>query len=252
MTEVDDLLEPLRADPATTAVLTDFDGTLSTIVEDPAAARPLGGAVEVLAALAERYHTVAVVSGRPVAFLAEHLPSTIDLVGVYGLEWLHRGEVVDHPDAAPWRAVVAAATEAATAELPDDVLVEAKGISVSLHYRTAPHRQDLIERWADARAAADGLALHPGKMNVELTPPVAIDKGTTVRALASGMRAACFLGDDIGDLPAFTALDELRTRGMDTATFAVRTPEAALGVLAAADAVVDGPEGALDVLRRLR
>ena len=43
----------LRARLASSAVLTDFDGTLSPIVDDPEAARPAPGAVEVLTALAD-------------------------------------------------------------------------------------------------------------------------------------------------------------------------------------------------------
>ncbi len=40
-------------------------------------------------------------------------------------------------------------------------------------------------------------------MSVELRPPVKTDKGTVVDELASGLGAACFFGDDLGDLPAF-------------------------------------------------
>jgi trehalose 6-phosphate phosphatase len=248
---VDELLAPLRADPSTAAVLTDFDGTLSPIVDDPAAARPAPGAVEVLAELATRYRTVAVISGRPVEFLRTHLTTAIELVGLYGLEWLRSGEPVDHPDAETWRPVVERATKAAVAELPTDVLVEPKGLTVTLHFRTASHRAAQVERWAAARAALDGLVLHDGKMSVELHPPLAVDKGTTVRALAGGARAVCFLGDDIGDLPAFAALDDLRAAGVATAAIAVRTAEAPPEVLDRADLVVDGPSGALDVLRSL-
>ena len=48
----------------------DFDGTLAPIVEIPDQARPCRERPELLARLAVRYARVAVVSGRPVAFLA--------------------------------------------------------------------------------------------------------------------------------------------------------------------------------------
>lgn len=246
-----ELLDPLRRDPSTTAVLCDFDGTLSSIVLDPGAARPVAGAVEALTALAARYRVVAVISGRPVSFLREVLPEAVELVGLYGLEWLRDGEPVDHPDAVPWRPVVERATVAAVDELPGDVLVEPKGLSVTLHYRTAPHRAEEIERWAAARAAIDGLVVHPAKMSVELHPPLAVDKGTTVRALAAGMRAVGFVGDDVGDLPAYAALADLRQAGVATASIAVRSADAPAEVLEAADVVVDGPAGAVEVLRSL-
>ena len=52
-------------------MIVDFDGTLAPIVADPPAAAPLPGAAAVLTRLARCVGTVAVVSGRPVAFLRE-------------------------------------------------------------------------------------------------------------------------------------------------------------------------------------
>jgi trehalose 6-phosphate phosphatase len=54
------------------ALCLDFDGTLAPIVKNPDDARPLPGLLELLAALAGRFAAVALVSGRPAAFLAEH------------------------------------------------------------------------------------------------------------------------------------------------------------------------------------
>src|SRR4051794_5005482 len=63
----------LRKNPAATAILTDFDGTLSAIVANPQDAQPLPGAVEVLSDLSILYGRVAVISGRPVAYLVDRL-----------------------------------------------------------------------------------------------------------------------------------------------------------------------------------
>ena len=57
--------------------------------------------------------------------------------------------------------------------------------------------------------------------------------------------AVCFLGDDLGDLPAFAELQRLAGEGVATARVAVRSDEAPQALLDAADLVVDGPEGAL-------
>jgi len=86
-----DLLALLRRDPATAGIFSDFDGTLSPIVADPALAEPLAGVPELLGELARRYQVVAVVSGRPVAFLAARLPASILLAGLY-LRW---GQTLD-------------------------------------------------------------------------------------------------------------------------------------------------------------
>ena len=63
--------------------------------------------------------------------------------------------------------------------------------------------------------------------------------------------AACYLGDDTGDLAAFRALDQLAARGIGTARIAVRGDEAPAELLHAADVTVDAPEGTAALLQTL-
>ena len=232
------------------ALLTDFDGTLSPIVDDPAAAEPLPGAVEVLHELAARYAVVGVISGRPVSYLLDRLGDGLWLSGLYGLEEIEGGRRIESPVAADWRPVVDDVAGTALRAFGDGV-VEHKGLSLTLHFRTRPGLGPDVRRWADDRAAATGLEVRSAKASVELHPPVRVDKGTVVERAAANARAVCFLGDDVGDLPAFDALDRLAERGVATVRVAVQTPEAPVEVLERADVVVDGPEGALVVLRSL-
>jgi trehalose 6-phosphate phosphatase len=88
-------------------------------------------------------------------------------------------------------------------------------------------------------------------MSVELHPPVEVDKGTVVEELVGGLPTACFLGDDVGDLPAFAALSRLAAAGRATFRVVIDSPEATEEVRRAADLVVDGPVGALELLRGL-
>lgn len=279
-------LAAVAQDPGCAGVLTDFDGTLAPIVEDPAAAVALPGAVDALHHLAGRYRRVAVVSGRPVSFLVAQLrmgdgragepplaasaesggpghdeaPGLAWLrrrrglvaVGLYGLEMADGERVACHPGVDRWRGVVAEVAQRAAHDAPPGVIVERKGLSVTLHYRTAPAAGPWCKRWARKEAARTSLALHPARMSEELRPPLPVDKGTVVAELAAGLEAVCFLGDDRGDLPAFDALEEMAARaGVLVAKVAVRSPEAPPDLLARADVVVDGPEGALAILRAL-
>ena len=246
------LLEPFRRAPGRAAVITDFDGTLSLIVDDPADARPLPGVRDLLGSLARRYATVAVVSGRPVEFLAEHVGTEVVLSGLYGLEcWVDGGVQIDGA-AEPWRDVVVQAAADAADAAPDGVGVEFKGLSVTLHYRTAPERAEWCRQWSADTAARTGLGLHPARMSYELRPPVVIDKGTVVARLATDHDAVCFFGDDRGDLPAFAALDRLaKATGITTLKVVVESAEAPPEVLREADVLVPGPEGTLEVLRLL-
>jgi trehalose 6-phosphate phosphatase len=213
---------------------------------------PLPGALAVLARLADRYGLVGVVSGRPVAYLRDRLAGAgerVWLSGLYGLEATDAGRPVEVPGVRRWRPVVTEAVSAARERFGP--LVEDKGLSLTLHVRTAPQREAEVRAWAAAESARSGLVVRPAKASVELHPPVPTDKGTVVEAAAGGMAAAAYFGDDVGDLPAFDGLDRLARTGVATVRVGVRTEEAPPELLSRADVVVDGPEGALAVFEDL-
>ena len=210
------------------------------------------------------------ISGRPVAYLADHLAGAggTELIGLYGLERLAGGSslVRVEPAAEGWVDAVAAVAAEADRRVGGEpgeggvaadlrgVVVERKGLAVTLHYRKVPALAGSVEAFAEGQSKSTGLVAHPGKMSVELRPPVATDKGSVVIDLAQGLAAVCYLGDDTGDLPAFEALEVLRDQGLSTLAVAVRSgigDETPVGVLGAADLVVDGPEGVVGLLRSL-
>jgi trehalose 6-phosphate phosphatase len=243
---------PLTGDPLRAGVFCDFDGTLAPIVVDPTTARAITGAGEVFGALALRFGRVAVVSGRPAGFLLAHFAvEGVELWGLHGLETVEEGRVVAAPGAEPWRPVVTSTAAAARRQLAG-AEVEDKGLSLTLHYRRRPDQERAFSAWAAAAAESTGLEVHPARRSVELRPPVPHGKGTTVTTLAAGLAAACFAGDDWGDLDAFEALDRLAEQAEFTAVkVGVDSPEAPAPLLAGADVVVDGPAGVLAFLRDL-
>jgi trehalose 6-phosphate phosphatase len=249
------------SEPQAAAVISDFDGTLAPIVADPAAARALPGAVSLLSGLAKRVAVVGVVSGRPLSFLVERLglelgraPAGLRLAGLYGLEEAGGdGERRIAPLAESFRAELDRLAEAARDQSPRGVMVEHKGLAVTLHWRVAGEPG---ARWAarfvEQQVKPAGLCAMAGRKSVELLPPGARDKGAVVRAWAGHCRAVAYLGDDTGDLPAFRALDELARAGATARKVAVAGPEVPEELVRAADVVVDGPEGGLALLARLR
>lgn len=253
---VDQWLVAARLDQARTGVFLDFDGTLSPIVDDPAAAEPAPGVTGSLNDLAERVGRLAVVSGRPVAYLNARLAGVhpeIELLGLYGLERKRRGsqQVLTHPDGERWRLVVERVARDAPAEMPPGTLVEPKGLTVTLHYRHAPSSGPAVEELARRLADKHGLVAHGGKMSVELRPPLDVDKGTVVRDRAAGFAAVLFAGDDRGDVPAFDVLAEMRRSGVTTLAVASGGDETPAALVGKADHVVDGPVGVVRLLRRL-
>ena len=247
---VTELLAPFRADPDGSGVFSDFDGTLAPIVDDPAAARPLDGVVDVLARLAGRYGRVGVISGRPAGFLRGFLGGRgLLLSGLYGLEYVDDdGNVRAIEEAEPWRDVIERVVAAARdAGLP----VERKGLAVTVHYRADRAREAAVKEWVDEQAAATDLTVHSARMSYELRPPIRLDKGTVLAEAAHGRRQVCFLGDDTGDLTAFDALDRMAAEGVTVVKVGVESEEAPPELLERADITAAGPEGSLSVLQSL-
>jgi trehalose 6-phosphate phosphatase len=241
---------------AQVAVCLDFDGTIAPIVDDPAAARPLPGVVELLGPLADRYAAVALISGRPATYLASHAAAPgVRYLGMYGLEEIVGGRVIVDPRLEAARPVVAAAR----AELAADPAVTASGAHLEdKRYAVAVHTRRVADpdRWAGpvgeaaARVAAGhDLEVVPGRLVWELRPQVRSDKGDAVRRVLaeSGAAALAVVGDDRGDLPAFAAAAELG----DGLRVAVASAEAPAELLAAADLTLDGPEGVRAFLEQL-
>ena len=251
MTTVAERLTIFRADPAAVAVVLDYDGTLSPIVADAAAALPQEGVPDLLARLRDRLGLVAVVSGRPIDFLAPLLPPGLVLAGLYGLELAVDDQRLDHPQSGNWREVVDDVAGRAEVRGPAGVVVERKGLSLTLHYRTAPDQEAATAAYAAEEAHRSGLVARPARMSWELHPPIEVDKGTAVLDLADDFAAVAFAGDDVGDLPGFDALDELAERGVATLRIAVDSPEAPAELLDRADVVVDGPAGLVTLLDSL-
>jgi trehalose 6-phosphate phosphatase len=240
--------DALRSDPAGTGIFLDFDGTLSDIVDRPELARPRPGVAELVDRLARLYATVGIVTGRLGSQIRELLgPSRAEVFGMYGLE--SKGLVPPPP---PW---VQEEVERLGQSVPG-AWVEHKGATLAVHYRLADDPAEAAARIAAGllQLAADaGMALFPGKMVVELAPVETPGKGEVIRRMARDreLRGALYAGDDRADLEAFAALDELRGAGLTTLKVAARTSETPPELVAAADIVVDGPQGVVAVLEAL-
>lgn len=246
----------LAADPARAGLFCDFDGTLVPIVADPDASRLPDVARELLADLATQLRVVALVSGRPAAFLGARagVPG-VRLLGLYGLEEWRDGSTTVRPEAEAWTGAVRRVAERLPALVGalEGVRVEDKGLSVAVHWRNAADRERaeaMIAPVVERLARESGLHREPGKLVEELRPPVDWDKGRAVRAVAAeaGLTRLAYVGDDRGDLQAFDAVGALG--GIRVAVdHGEETPPV---LLAAADGSVRGPEGVLALLDAVR
>lgn len=248
-------VEALRAELGRALVAVDYDGTLAPVVARPEDALPAPGAVAAVEALARRGARVALVTGRPaevvVALAGLHAVPGLVVQGQYGAERWEDGRTTRPeplPGIAALRATLTAVVEGEGAHLED------KGLSLVVHTRRAPDPAGALARlWPRlaALAAEHGLEAHPGRLVVELRPP-GHDKGGALRALcAPRPSAVVFAGDDVGDLPAFDAVDAMRADGVPGLLVCSDSPETPPDLRARADAVVDGPGGVVALLRAL-
>jgi trehalose 6-phosphate phosphatase len=206
--------EALAADPGRSGLVLDFDGVLAPIVADPATSALPDRVAASLGRLAGRLGLVAIISGRPAAFLAERvaLPG-VPLLGSYGMEQSTDGVRRLDPEAEKWLSQVQAAGRTLREELAGSagIRVEEKSVSVAVHWRQAPDQSAAAEdvRRVTTRIADDlGLRLEPGKLVEELRPPIDIDKGSAISALLAAHRdlsTFAYAGDDLGDIPALRA-----------------------------------------------
>lgn len=247
MMEAGSPLDDLRRDPMRTAIFLDFDGTLSEIALKPEMARPAPDAVRMLGDLSRVYGVVALVSGRRAEELRELVPvPSVEIFGLYGL--------------AP--AMGAGGVRSIVAEVEDIVArhpgarLEDKGPSVAVHFReTADPAATEADLESELTGIADraGLTTLPGKMVLELAPRTVPGKGSVVRreALRHRVAACLYAGDDVADLGAFRALEELRGEGIRTVKVAVSSEETPRRLIELADVVVQRPAGLLELLRLL-
>ncbi|MEV5428375.1 trehalose-phosphatase [Streptomyces sp. NPDC052701] len=257
-------LDALLARPGKALIGLDFDGTLAPIVADPERARAHPDAVPALAALAPKVAAVAVVTGRPAGVAVRNG----GFAGVPGLEHL---VVLGHYGAERWDAVTGTVSApaphpgvaAVRAELPGfldrigawrGTWIEEKGRAVAVHTRRAADPQAAFEALREpltGLAARHGLIVEPGRMVLELRPP-GVDKGVALldHAREIGAESVLYAGDDLGDLPAFAAVDRLRSDGTPGLLVCSGSDEVA-ELRERADLVVDGPEGVVRLLAGL-
>jgi len=211
-------LKPPAALPEGAALFLDFDGTLVELAETPDSIRVPHGLPPLLERVCMQLGgRLAIVSGRSLADLERHLPtSMIAFSGSHGLE-------LRLAEGAP----VALSVPAGLDDIADEtrrfalgvpgLIVEEKPAGVALHYRRVPGAEQRAVRFIENLAAKHGLSVQRGSMVIELRPSGAT-KGDALRAFMrepafAGARP-WFVGDDLTDEHGFEAAADLGGAGI--------------------------------------
>ncbi len=253
---------------AKTVIGLDFDGVLSPIVADPAEAFIHDDAADVLLELSDVVLAVAVITGRPArqVLALGGLEQVGAALGDRGRELFVFGQYGNERWSSTDRRVISPRPPVGLAGFLRDLpavlrradaagaYIEEKGLAVAVHTRRLDDPDDAFARLLPVLqdlAAQHDLMVEPGRRVLEIRS-MGKHKGHAVNTLVEELGAGGFVfcGDDLGDLEAFDAVDELSARGM--ATLLVCSDSAEQSVLAdRADVIVPGPDGVLELLRRL-
>jgi len=201
--------------------MTDYDGTLTRHVSDPATARLLSEVRYCLAALVQAPNVrVAVISGRDLGDVTRHVgvPGAV-YAGCHGFVIDGPGIAFSHPGALAQQAVVQELGEALTRRASNiqGMRVETKRLGLTIHYRQMSEegRRELETELAAALNQIKGgrLKVFHGTKAVEILPQVSWSKGhcaLRIREWALGALSppmlSVYIGDDWTDELAFGAL----------------------------------------------
>ncbi|MBK8576011.1 MAG: trehalose-phosphatase [Elusimicrobia bacterium] len=197
-------------------VFLDFDGTLAPIVSMPHRARANERVMRAITALAALPRArVAVMSGRPLSFVRQRfLARGLFHVGNHGLEMRGPGVTFRHKGAAVIRPTFQALAEKAKATLAGfpGVLIENKGLTMSVHFRRLPpsFRRRFNRSLAAFRLGTAALPIRwrRGKKVWEALPRVDWNKGRALTELLrrTGPAVPVAVGDDVTDEDMFKAV----------------------------------------------
>jgi trehalose-phosphatase len=212
-----------RTDGHHLLLLTDFDGTLSDLVTNPAEARVSPDVATEVAAVARLPRaTFGVVSGRRVQDIHERVGKAAAFAaGLHGLEIDGTLTKYRHPALDDVQPIVRSVCEVAQRELAwcAGLFLEDKTYSLTCHVRGVP--SDLAQRALDQfveiaqpHVSSRALKILPAAEALELLPLTDWNKGRAVEWIRDHMTrvvrpiSIVYLGDDRTDEDAFAALGD--------------------------------------------
>jgi trehalose 6-phosphate phosphatase len=217
------IVERLVAANEPVALYLDIDGTLLDVALTPSTVHIPPDLPTLLDELSRRLSgALAIVTGRPLAE-ADHLlkPAQLVAAGVHGAQMRLSvsGQVESlAPTLDPF---LQADIRKIVEDLPG-VVFEDKGNGIALHYRLAPEQQPALLLMLENLLSKypDQFSIFGGRKVMEILP-VGFSKGRALRKLATlptfVNRTPVMIGDDIADVDAFQAAEELGGFGLKVA-----------------------------------
>lgn len=218
-------IAPQLRDARHILLLLDYDGTLTPIVERPELAELSVGVRRLLRALVrQRRFTIGILSGRALADLKNKVGiDGIIYAGNHGLEIEGPGVNFINPLAEEMTPIIRIINQVLSRTLGTirGVLVEDKGLTLSVHYRLVEEGKtrevkSMFDRIVSGAQALGKIRVTSGKKVLEVRPAVDWDKGKAIKLLmkkyAKGGRESgllpIYLGDDLTDEDGFRVIEK--------------------------------------------
>lgn len=191
-------------------IASDYDGTLSPIVHDPAKAFPEPEMIVALKALAAMPQThVSIISGRSLRDLATLTgsPTNVHLVGSHGSEF--EAGFADQLEPAVVELLDRVTTEVqAIVDDTPGTQLERKPASIAFHYRQMTDDPSaVIDAILSGPGKIEGVHIQAGKKVIEFSV-ISTDKGVALERIRSrvGATVCVYIGDDLTDEDAFKTM----------------------------------------------
>lgn len=203
-------------------LISDYDGTLAPFRTERADALPEPHTQALLGSISEAGGEVVILSGRTSEEVRGLISLPVEVWGCHGMEWLSRGGILKRLDA-PSDAVNKMENFSEIFNIFPERSVEKKPSGIALHWRKDRKTADLYRKHSDRiiNAAADAeLRVLPFDEGIEFMLSY-FSKGSALKKICSDHAASspvCYLGDDLTDEDAFTAVKE-RAAGVGILVF---------------------------------
>jgi trehalose 6-phosphate phosphatase len=229
-------------------LITDMDGTISPIPHDFLRKTIPPPTLPQLTELVSRVDVLAIVSGRT----SEGIKNLVNIEGIkyighYGMEQWDNDRAILHPDTGVYVPVMRTiAKELEALRTIQGILIQDKGATISVHYHLCLQPEAAKQQILDLLTKLPqikNMLIMDEKTNIGIVPRVDINKGTAVTTLIRqyDLEAAIYLGDDIGDLPAFRAVRRAKSKkGFDGLAILVTGTETSHSLMDEVDFTLDG------------
>ena len=201
-----------------TVVVTDIDGTISSIVSKPYQAMITNNMKGILNNIQSKFKLLAIVTGRSLQDALQMVDiQGILYIGSHGMEYEKNNKIVTDKKALKYIPQLTDLYDELKHEpnmKHSGIILENKNTCISIHYRSTNNpqsvRKNILKTLENIRKT-EGLQIKEGRKLIEVRPPIGNDKGKIINKIVKNYNAnqLIYLGDDITDVDAFKEISRL-------------------------------------------